>query len=112
MSTRGHKPPVVLRSSTADPKVFRWEIGGPVIGLLPAVDYQQEFFDLRAGDIVMLFADGIAESMNSQDEEWGEERLFAFARSCFGLSARESVNRIMDEAGEFASGALQQDDMN
>ncbi len=107
----GHNPPLVLREGTGDWKALRWEVGGTVVGLLPEVDYQEGSFELLSGDIVVLFTDGITESMNSRDEEWGEDRLIACAETCRDLSAHEALDRIMGEAVAFASGAAQHDDM-
>lgn len=107
----GQSPPVILRESANTWEVFRWEVGGTVVGLLPETDYSEAVFDLRHSDLVVLFTDGVSESMNSQDEEWEEERMIACAKTCSGLSARETLNRIMDEAVAFAAGAAQHDDM-
>lgn len=67
----GHNPPMVLRNW----EVLRWETGGPVIGLLPQVEFQQGSFQLEPGDLAVLYTDVISESMNSENEEWSEERL-------------------------------------
>jgi sigma-B regulation protein RsbU (phosphoserine phosphatase) len=106
----GHNPPVILRKSTAACQVFRLEIGGPVVGLLPQC-YEQGSFPLEPGDLVVLFTDGVSESMNARDEEWGEDRLIEFAKSCHGLPALEAMTRILAEAEAFAAGASQHDDM-
>lgn len=55
----GHNPPVILRTSAATPEVFRWEVGGTVIGLLPNAEYREGSFELQRGDMVVLFTDGI-----------------------------------------------------
>ena len=55
----------------------------------PTGGYQQGVFSLEAGDLVVLFTDGVSESMNARDEEWGEERLIEFAKTCYGLPALE-----------------------
>ena len=106
----GHNPPVILRKSAAACQVFRLETGGPVIGLLRQ-RYQQGCFSLEPGDLVVLFTDGVSESMNARDEEWGEDRLIEFAKTCYGLPAFETMNRILAAAEAFASGAPQHDDM-
>jgi sigma-B regulation protein RsbU (phosphoserine phosphatase) len=106
----GHTPPVVLRKSAADCEVFRLETGGPVIGLLQQ-SYHQESFPLEAGDLVVLFTDGVSESMNAHNEEWGEDRLIEFAKTCHGLPALEAMTRILAAAEAFAAGASQHDDM-
>ena len=106
----GHTPPVILRQSAAACRVFRLEIGGPVIGLLRQC-YQQGSFPLEPGDLVVLFTDGVSESMNARDEEWGEDRLIELAKSCHGQSAFEAMTRILAAAEAFAAGASQHDDM-
>jgi sigma-B regulation protein RsbU (phosphoserine phosphatase) len=106
----GHNPPTVLRNSTGSCEVLRLETGGPVIGLLPQ-RYERGHFSLEAGDLVVLFTDGVSESMNLRYEEWGEERLIEAAKSCRGLPASEGMRRILAAAQAFAASASQHDDM-
>jgi sigma-B regulation protein RsbU (phosphoserine phosphatase) len=86
------------------------ETGGPVVGLLQQ-RYQQESFTLEPGDLVVLFTDGVSESMNTRDEEWGEDRLIEFTKSCHGRAASEAMTQILAAAEAFAAGASQHDDM-
>jgi sigma-B regulation protein RsbU (phosphoserine phosphatase) len=90
--------------------VLRLETGGPVIGLLPQ-SYEQEAFALQPGDLAVFFTDGVSESMNSREDEWGEQRLIELAKSCHGLPAFQVMNRILAAAEAFAAGAPQHDDM-
>jgi sigma-B regulation protein RsbU (phosphoserine phosphatase) len=106
----GHNPPVVLRNCAGACQVLRLETGGPVVGFLPN-SYQRGLFSHEAGDLVVLFTDGVSESMNIRNKEWGEERLIEFAKTCHGLPALESVTRILAAAQAFAAGASQHDDM-
>ena len=94
----GHNPPVILRASNTGCQIYRLDTGGPPVGLLPDSRYEEGSFALEPGDLVVLFTDGISESMNSRDEEWGEERLIDFAKTCDGLTAREATSRIMAAA--------------
>jgi sigma-B regulation protein RsbU (phosphoserine phosphatase) len=108
----GHNPPFVLRQSSTSRQVYRLEAGGgPVIGLFRDSRYEQGSFALQPGDLLVLFTDGISESMNNDDEEWGEERLIDFAKTCCGLTAVDAMSRIMTAAQTFADGAPQHDDM-
>jgi phosphoserine phosphatase RsbU/P len=106
----GHNAPVILRKSGSSCQVFRLETGGPVIGLLRQC-YEPGSFPLKPGDLVVLFTDGVSESMNVSDEEWGEDRLIEFAKTCHGLPAFEVMTGILAAAEAFASGASQHDDM-
>ena len=106
----GHNPPVVLRNSGGACQVIRLATGGSVIGLLPQ-QYQRGVFSHETGDLVVLFTDGISESMNARDEEWGEESLIELAKTCHGIPVSECVSRILAAATAFAAGAAQHDDM-
>jgi sigma-B regulation protein RsbU (phosphoserine phosphatase) len=106
----GHNPPIVLRQSAGSYEVLRLETGGPVIGLLPQ-RYRQGVFCHESGDLVVLFTDGISESMNARFEEWGEDRLIALVKTCYGSPPAEMMHRILTGAEAFAAGAPQHDDM-
>jgi len=106
----GHNPPVVLRSSGGSFQVFRLETGGPVVGLFRH-GYECGAFSHEAGDLLILFTDGVSESMNVRFEEWGEARMIELAKECYGLPASEVLRRILSAAQAFAAGAPQHDDM-
>jgi len=106
----GHNPPVVIRNTAGVFEVLRLETGGPVIGLLRQ-GYQRGVFSHEAGDLVVLFTDGVSESMNVRFEEWGEENLIEFAKTCYGLPVPEGMKRMLAAAQGFAGGAPQHDDM-
>lgn len=106
----GHNPPVVLRNRAGLCQVIRLETGGSVIGLLPQ-RYERGVFCHEAGDLLVLFTDGVSESMNARYEEWGEERLIELAKTCHGRPALEGMRRILAAAQAFAAGASQHDDM-
>jgi serine phosphatase RsbU (regulator of sigma subunit) len=65
----------------------------------------------ESGDLVVLFTDGVSESMNVRYEEWGEERLIELAKTCHGLPALHAMRRILAAAQVLAEGAPQHDDM-
>ena len=47
----------------------------------------------------------------ARGEEWGEDRLIQFAKTCQGLSALEEMTQILGAADAFAAGTSQHDDM-
>jgi sigma-B regulation protein RsbU (phosphoserine phosphatase) len=123
----GHCAPLLFRAGCADAaartagiagverlsskKIERLDEGGPVIGLIPECAYQQAELTLAAGDLLVIFTDGVSEAMNSALEEWGEDRLIATVRATQGCDAPEIITRIMQAADQFAAGAPQHDDM-
>jgi phosphoserine phosphatase RsbU/P len=105
----GHNPPIILNSTANHLK--KLETGGTVIGLLEHVRYAQDQVKLEAGDVLIAYTDGITESMNPEDEEWGEKRFMAAVESAMGASAAEIAASIVSAAIQFAAGAPQHDDM-
>jgi phosphoserine phosphatase RsbU/P len=103
----GHNPPVILRSSS----IVELDVGGPVVGLLPNLSYQEQAVTLAPGDLLIAYTDGISEAMTARDEEWGQEAMIAAARSARQCSAPEIVAQIFRSADQFTAGAPQHDDM-
>jgi sigma-B regulation protein RsbU (phosphoserine phosphatase) len=103
----GHNPPVILRGDTE----IRLEACGPVVGLLPSVEYMMDVCQLQPGDIFVGYTDGISEAMNEQDEEWEEDRFIAAARSDSAAPAKEIIQGIFRRADAFTGAAKQYDDM-
>lgn len=107
----GHNPPVVLRKQNGEWQILRLEAGGAVVGLLRNFPYGKASVTLEPDDLLVAFTDGISEAMNTAEEEWGEEELIETAKACEGLSAAETLSRIVEAADRFAAGAKQHDDM-
>lgn len=106
----GHNPPIVFRNGDEN-RVLRLETGGTVIGLLPEFIYEEDQVELRPGDVLVAYTDGISEAMNSRDEEWDEERLLAAVAECHRRSAADIIKCILDRVDAFTAGARQHDDM-
>ena len=106
----GHNPPLLFRGGPAG-EVIPLKTGGMVVGLLRDVAYAQDTIALAEGDLLVAYTDGISETMNNSDEEWGEANLIDTVRQCHGLKTRETIGRIMEAADRFAAGARQHDDM-
>ncbi len=105
----GHNAPMLFRAATSN--VERLDAGGPVVGLLPLCEYIQTTCTLYPGDMLLAFTDGITETMNAREEEWGEDALIATIQKQPPAGASEILARIMAAADAFASGAKQHDDM-
>lgn len=107
----GHNAPAVLRKEDGAWQVFRLGDGGPVVGLFADAAYKQQMVHLLPGDILLAFTDGISETMNAAEEEWGEERMIAEAQAHADLNAAELLQQLFRAADTFAAGAPQNDDM-
>jgi sigma-B regulation protein RsbU (phosphoserine phosphatase) len=101
----GHNPPILRRR---DGSLERLREGGPVLGVLPAAHYDAGSAELRSGDCLVLYTDGISEAFNAADEEFGEDRLIGPLKQPAN-SAEERRRRIMVEVTEFANGNFHDD---
>jgi sigma-B regulation protein RsbU (phosphoserine phosphatase) len=106
----GHNPPFLIR---VDGSVETLEVGGPVIGMLPPmiVSYKMGNVELKSGDMLIGFTDGISEAMNPNEEEWGETAMLDELRKITDRPALEILPHIVASADRFADGAKQHDDM-
>jgi len=68
----GHPPAFLLRASGELEKLSE---GGLLLGVVPDASYVSRSFELRDGDALMFYSDGIIESRNSEEEEFGYARL-------------------------------------
>jgi phosphoserine phosphatase RsbU/P len=68
----GHNPGLLFR---ADGSVQRLEANGTPLGLFPLVEYERVETTLAAGELLLLYTDGITEANNPQGEEFGLDRL-------------------------------------
>lgn len=66
---------------------------------------------LAAGDLVVLFTDGVSEMMNPAHDCFGEARLGDLAGEYRGLPLDELAGRLIQDVRAFAAGAGQHDDM-
>ena len=107
----GHNAPMLFKNSHSGGDVMRLEIGGIVVGLLESTPYEDAHVTLEEGDLLIAYTDGITESMNAAEEEWGEANLIQTVKQCMQLSSGEILRCIMQAADAFAGGAEQHDDM-
>jgi serine phosphatase RsbU (regulator of sigma subunit) len=95
----GHLPALLLRG---DDSVERLEATATVLGIFKDWDCEIGECQLRSGDTLALYTDGITESYNSADEQFGEQRLIeALQRHC-GSSSQAALASIVDEVQHFS----------
>jgi sigma-B regulation protein RsbU (phosphoserine phosphatase) len=102
----GHNAPFVMHS---DGTHERLREGGTVLGVFDTQSYDLGLAQLRAGDRVLLYTDGITEARNAAGEEFGEVRLLGLLNDHRASSADALQAKILEVVAEF-SGHHWQDD--
>jgi len=105
----GHNPPY-LRRVAGTIEVLNGA-GGLVLGAMPDVEYPDHEVQLRHGDRLVLYTDGITEACNSADEAYGTERLVAEFQAHGDGAPGSVVDGICHSVAAFAGTAPQSDDI-
>jgi sigma-B regulation protein RsbU (phosphoserine phosphatase) len=103
----GHNPPLLIR---AGGQVERLEDGGLVLGMFENVTYDDGSVEMRPGDSLVIYSDGVTETWDPDGEEFGEENLIPLAVQGRRLDAEGLQNAILREIERFEAGARAHDD--
>ncbi len=104
----GHNPPVLVR---ADGQILRLDGGGPVLGVLPGVTYEQQHCRLNRGDVLVLFSDGVTEATNPTEEMLGEPEFIQILQKVRHEPANVILNRLTQAVQQWMNGAPAADDV-
>jgi serine phosphatase RsbU (regulator of sigma subunit) len=95
----GHLSALLLHR---DDTVERLDSTSTVLGLFKEWDCPVGERKLSAGDTLALYTDGITESFNEADEEYGERRLIEGLQRGRGLSSQGLLESIVDDVRQFS----------
>jgi sigma-B regulation protein RsbU (phosphoserine phosphatase) len=102
----GHNPPLLVR---ADGECVRLEAGGTVLGAFPGIHFEQGEVELRQGDRLVLFTDGLTEATDTSGEQFGEHRLIRALCDHKDLNAEDLKEILFNAAGEFCGNTFRDD---
>jgi sigma-B regulation protein RsbU (phosphoserine phosphatase) len=101
----GHLYPILVSSAPAR----ALDQGGAVLGVFPNWVYDNSTIELRSGDRLLLFTDGITEATDTAEREFEETRIASFALENAALSAKELNVRLLAEVASFCNAQFQDD---
>lgn len=96
----GHLSGLLLRQTGS---LERLDSTCTVLGLFPDWECSMTECALRSGDTLVLYTDGVTESFNHYEEEFGEERLLALLHRHQALPAQDLATAIVHEVQSFSS---------
>jgi len=104
----GHNAPILRRGNGDMEKL---DIGGLPLGIDSAAEYESSTKDLRPGDALIFFTDGVVEAFDENGQEFGDGRWLAAIRSLPEISAQESLQFLMTTVDAFVGVTRQSDDI-
>jgi phosphoserine phosphatase RsbU/P len=103
----GHNPPMLVRK---DGGVETLTEGGMVLGLFDTVPYEEGAAELRSGDLLLIFSDGVTETWSAADEEFGEKRVADLLVRCREQDVPSIEATLLRELDDFSAGTKATDD--
>jgi sigma-B regulation protein RsbU (phosphoserine phosphatase) len=104
----GHCTPFLLQ----DGKVHSMDShSGLPLGMFSGGNYSVQTVELRPGDSIFLYTDGLSEARSRDDEEYGTDRMRRALLQCHGLSARNAIDTALKDWKAFLSGTPAGDDV-
>ena len=105
----GHNPPLI-RSQNGTYAYLKARPNFVLAGM-EQVPYRTCELQLRPGDEIFLYTDGVTEAQNGRQELFGEQRLLSALNERKGLSVQETCETVRASVDSFVGGADQFDDI-
>ncbi|OHB65049.1 MAG: hypothetical protein A2Y77_10290 [Planctomycetes bacterium RBG_13_62_9] len=102
----GHEPAILIREG----RTCDLATGGLVLGVDPHARYEIETVELRDGDCLLFYTDGLIDAMDFNNELWGRDRMLEAAQRFVDCPADHVVRNILAYRRRFAGLARQVDD--
>jgi phosphoserine phosphatase RsbU/P len=103
----GHLAPILIRNGEA----LRLESNGTIVGMFPEYPFEQTTIVLQKGDLLAVFTDGITESENAREEQFGDDRLIELLKANSAKPLNDIIQLVMDTITKWAHDPSARDDI-
>lgn len=105
-ATAGHPGPVHLSQGK---KPATYATMSPAIGMIPGQEYKDQEFHLRPGDRLYFYTDGIVESRDEKEREFGLGRMREMLQAHSKKPLQTTLNLLHGELTEWNAGTFKDD---
>jgi sigma-B regulation protein RsbU (phosphoserine phosphatase) len=105
----GHNYPVLLQHDNNKRYLFE---GGLPLGVDDKPEYISGKVQINKSDMLYMYTDGITDAFNSENKQYGEERLLNVLTADHEPSSRNLVDNILKDISAFRGDADVFDDMS
>lgn len=103
----GHLPPILIHNGNST----RLDVNGLVVGAFPSSKYDESKIQMRPGDLLVCYTDGITEPENEYGEMFGEERLIGLIAKNAERDDHKIIETVMAAVREWTGSPELSDDM-
>jgi sigma-B regulation protein RsbU (phosphoserine phosphatase) len=109
LANAGHCRPLILHDGQSP----QWAVKnlGTALGFEPGLEFERTEVNLKSGDTLILYSDGVSEAFNPQEECYGNDRLISDAGTLVGQSAPDITASLLKKVRAHAGSAPQSDDI-
>jgi serine phosphatase RsbU (regulator of sigma subunit)/pSer/pThr/pTyr-binding forkhead associated (FHA) protein len=104
----GHNPPLIVHAGGT---MEQLAAGGLPLGIMADADFREGRTTLNAGDVLVIYSDGVSEAVSPTGEEFGPTRLYEAVARNLDASAAGIRDRIESALTKFAQGTPAGDDI-
>ena len=104
-SNAGHLYPILISGGS----IRTLDQGGVVLGVFPAWTYEDSTIEMRTGDRLLLFTDGITEASDANGQEFGEASMAKCAIANRALSAKDLNSRLLAQVTAYCGAQFNDD---
>ena len=84
---------------------------GPPIAFMPGMTFPDISFDLKPGESIFLYTDGLVEAKRADNDRFGTDRMLEVLNSCKAESGDQLIEAMKEAVGSYVDGEPQFDDM-
>lgn len=104
----GHMPPVLVSAGG----YHELQRGDMALGMMPGASYREQQHEVKPGEMLIAYSDGLTEALNAAGEFYGEDRLRADFARLAPLTAKHAGERILESVDAFIGTTRPYDDLS
>ena len=97
-SNAGHPPPFIIRNNGTSIPLDK---GGTMLGIVEEYFSECERVEIKEGDVVIVYTDGITEAKNRDQDLFGEDKMIKCVREHTYLDSQEINNALLEQIGNY-----------
>jgi sigma-B regulation protein RsbU (phosphoserine phosphatase) len=108
----GHEHPVIKRAGEENTgfEYVKYR-HSPAVATMEGLKFRQHEFELKPGDVLFVYTDGVLEATNAKEELYGEDRLLEVMNKSDGESLENLLHSVRADVDSFVGEAPQFDDI-